>query len=88
MARGIRLGFPPGGPFPELPPGQGLIDELDDPIRIGNSELLSFSPLGSSSGGKLFVTDQRSRLYAVVLYGNTGKIRVWRYEARTQQWIF
>ena len=35
----------------------------------------------------LFVTDSRRRLYAVVLYGNTGKIRIWRYELRTGRWI-
>jgi len=86
VARGVTLGFPPGGPFPRIPPATGWITGLDDPIRIGNSELLSFGPLGTSSSGTLYLTDTRRRLYAVVLYGQTARVRVWRYDAEAAQW--
>ena len=75
-----------GSPIPRVPPSTGWIDDLDDPIRIGNTKLLAFSPSGTSSSGTLYVTDRRERLYAVVLYGMTAKIRVWRYTAASGQW--
>lgn len=86
VASGVTLGFPPGDPFPRVPPKTGWLDDLDDPIRIGNTNLLAFSPTGTSSSGTLYVTDRRERLYAVVLYGKTAKIRVWRYAAGSGQW--
>ena len=86
IASGVVLGFPEGGPFPEIPPKRGWIDNLDDPIRIGNTPLLSFSPLGTSSSGTLYITDRKTRLYAIVLYGHTAKLRVWRYSAPGGAW--
>jgi type II secretory pathway pseudopilin PulG len=86
VASGVTLGFPPGSPIPRVPPSEGWIHDLDDPIRIGRSKLLAFSPSGTSSSGSLYVTDGRERLYAVVLYGRTAKIRVWRYAPASRQW--
>jgi hypothetical protein len=87
VASGITLGFPPGGPFPRIPPKSGWIDDPSDPIRIGNTSLLAFTPAGTASSGTLYVTDGKERLYAVVIYGRTSKIRVWRYSADRGQWI-
>ena len=87
VVSGVTLGFPPGGPFPRIPPATGWIDNLDDPIRFGNSDLVSFGPLGTSSSGTLYLTDSRERLYAVVLYGPTARVRVWRYQPSSGRWI-
>lgn len=86
MSSGVAPGLPPTGPFPEIPPGSGQIDERGDPIRFGNTNLVSFGPLGTASSGRIYVTDGRSELCAVVLYGQTGRVRVWRYDARGRQW--
>jgi hypothetical protein len=83
---GITLGFPPGGPFPRVPPGTGPIDDLDDPVQIGATDLLSFSPLGTATGGTIYVTDSRARLFAVVVLGASGRVRVWRYDAARGAW--
>jgi hypothetical protein len=82
----VRMGFPPGGRIPRIPPRRGYVDDLDDPVRFGRSDLVSFSPLGASSSGTLFVTDGRNELYGVVLFGPTARVRVWRYDRRTRQW--
>jgi Tfp pilus assembly protein FimT len=87
VASGVALGFPQSGPFPKVPPGSGWIADLDDPIRIGNTNVLAFGPLGTASTGTLYVTDGGRHLYAVVLYGRTARIRVWRYSAARAQWI-
>ena len=86
VASGITFGFPRGGPIPDVPPAQGWINDLDDPIRIGNTSLLAFGPLGTSNSGTLFVTDGSHRLYAVVIYGQTGKVRIMRYATEARRW--
>jgi len=82
----VRLGFPPSGSFPEAPPGTGRVQDGDDPIRFGRSDLISFSPLGASSSGTLYVTDGRDGLYAVVLFGPSTRLRVWRWNAQERRW--
>ena len=41
----VDLGFPMGRPIPRIPPRGGWIRDLDRPVRLGNTGLLSFSPL-------------------------------------------
>lgn len=84
----VRLGFPPGRAIPKIPPGKGSIERLDDPIRIGNTSLLAFGPLGGSTSGTLYLTDGRQTLYAVVLFGRTGRVRVWRYAWASGRWSY
>lgn len=82
----VKLGFPPGGPYPEAPPGTETLSAGDDPVRFGRSDLVSFSPVGSASSGTLYVTDGRNGLFAVVLFGPTTRLRVWRYRPLERRW--
>ena len=82
----VRLGLPPGGPYPEAPPGTGRLVAGDDPVRFGRSDLVSFSPVGSASSGTLYVTDGRDGLFAIVLYGPTSRLRVWRFRPLERRW--
>lgn len=82
----VRLGLPPGGPFPEAPPGTEVLSAGDDPVRFGRSDLVSFSPFGSASSGTLYVTDGHGALFAVVLFGPTARLRVWRYRPLERRW--
>jgi len=74
------------GAFPSLPaidvdsspPG-------DDPIRLGSGNLLSYSPAGTSSSGTLYLHG-RATQFAIRVYGDTGRIRLFRYDARTSRW--
>jgi type II secretory pathway pseudopilin PulG len=85
-APGARLGFPPLERIPEIPPRAGSLDPDADPVQFGRSHLVSFSPLGRSSSGTLYLTDGRRALYAVVVYGPTGRVRVWSYDAAAGRW--
>ena len=51
-APGVRVGILPDLPAP--PPEDGLL-EGDDPIRFGKSDMLSFSPLGTSTPGTYYL---------------------------------
>lgn len=66
---GVRYGSPPAGAETPFFPG----------LRIGRSRMVSFSPLGSSTTGTLFLSNQYGVVYAVVVFGSTGRVRIARY---------
>jgi len=57
--------------------------EAKDPfmrgLQIGRSHIVSFSPLGSSTTGTLYLSNDYGLVYAVVIFGSTGRVRVARY---------
>jgi prepilin-type N-terminal cleavage/methylation domain-containing protein len=81
----VRPGFPEGS-FPRVPPGSGSLRNLDDPVKFGRSDIVSFSPLGRSSSGTLYLTDGGEHLYAVVLFGPSTRIRIWRFDKKERRW--
>jgi hypothetical protein len=48
-------------------------------LRIGRGNIVSFSPLGSSTTGTLYLSNDYGLVYAVVILGSTGRVRVARY---------
>jgi type II secretory pathway pseudopilin PulG len=85
LGRGVGFGFPPG-PAPRDPGSPDRRLKAGDPIRFNDSDLASFSPLGTSTPGSLYVTDGRKRLAAVRVFGRTGKVKVLTYDVREQVW--
>jgi hypothetical protein len=63
-----------GGP----PPGA-------DPLKLGSSNLLTFSAAGTSSSGSVYIRGQNAQ-YVVRVFGETGRTRVLKFLARTRQW--
>ena len=85
---GGRTGFGfPSGPAPRDPgdPTHRL-DRLEDPIRFNDSDIASYGPLGTSTPGSLYVTDGRGELFVVRVLGMTGKVRMMRWDARSDAW--
>ena len=66
--------------------GAGTLAPGDDPVRIGNTSLLAFSPLGGATSGTLYVAARRGPQMAIRIFGATGRVRVLTFDARTQQW--
>lgn len=66
--------------------GAGSIDAGSDPLRIGNTALVTFSPLGSASSGTLYVAAHRGPQMAIRVYGASGRVRVLMFDARMRQW--
>jgi type II secretory pathway pseudopilin PulG len=68
------------------PDGDRLLPTAS-PVQFGRSAICSFSPLGQSSPGTVYLSDRDRGVYAVRVYGTTAKIRVLRYEPSTRKWM-
>jgi hypothetical protein len=66
--------------------GAGELAPGDDPLRIGNTALLAFSPLGGATSGTLFVAAHRGPQMAIRVFGGTGRVRVLLFDAQARQW--
>lgn len=72
----IAIKDPDGDP---LPPTKS-------PVAFNTSAICSFSPLGQSTPGTIYITDDGTDLYAVRVFGTSAKIRVLRYVRATGKW--
>lgn len=72
----------------ELFPGVviGAADSAD-PVRIGSSNLLSFSPLGTATSGSIYVRGRDGLQLAIRVLGATGRTRLQRYVPQTGEWV-
>lgn len=68
---GVRFGFEEGVTDVD---GVRSADN-PDPIRFGRSRMLSFSPMGTSSSGTVYLHGRGHRQLAVRVLGGTGRIR-------------
>ena len=57
-----------------------------DPVRLGVSNLLSFTPLGTSTSGSVFVRGREGSQFVIRVLGATGRARVQRFIARSGTW--
>ncbi|MEP6783934.1 MAG: hypothetical protein ABI983_09705 [Acidobacteriota bacterium] len=66
--------------------GSATLEAGADPLRIGNTALLAFSPFGSATGGTLYVAAHRGPQMAIRVFGATGRVRVLMFDAQSRQW--
>jgi Tfp pilus assembly protein FimT len=66
--------------------GSGNLAAGDDPLRIGNTALVAFSPLGSATSGTLYISGHRGPQMAIRVFGGTGRVRVMTFDAQARQW--
>jgi hypothetical protein len=82
----VRPGILRDSPVPDpATPGRQL-DRLDDPIRFNNSDLCSFSPVGESTPGSIYLWDGRDRMAVVRVFGRTAKIHTLYYLRGEKSW--
>lgn len=63
------------------PSGRGrLRGDLDDPVRAGRGNIITFTPRSTATPASIYLTDNRSRMRVLRVYGGTGRVisRVWR----------
>ena len=71
---GVHIGLAPGA-------------AVDDPLRIGRTTLLTFSPLGTATSGTVYVVGADGTQWGVRVLGATGRTRVLRYAAADDLWL-
>ena len=75
------------GVLPGLPPvDAGSAAPGTDPIKLGSSSILTFTAVGTSSSGSLYLRGQRNLQYVIRILGETGKTRVLKFDQRARQW--
>jgi prepilin-type N-terminal cleavage/methylation domain-containing protein len=57
-----------------------------DPIRVGRSDLLSFSPRGSATSGTVYIRGEGRQQFAVRVLGVTGRVNVLRFDFQNRRW--
>ena len=71
------------GALPDLPPTDpSSTAPGTDPIRLGSSDMVSFSPMGTSTTGSLYVRGRRNAQYAIRIFGETGRPESLRDDAQ------
>ena len=84
---GVDFGFLPLSRVRKIPPSASWLASLDDPVQLGATDVLSFSPKGDATSGSLFLADARSQMAAIVLLGPTVRVRVYRYDVTLEDWV-
>jgi type II secretory pathway pseudopilin PulG len=79
---GVEFGLLPGLP----PVDVGGAAPGEDPIKLGASNLLSYSPVGTSTSGSVYVRGRGQSQCVVRVFGDTGRTRVLKFDVRTRQW--
>lgn len=57
-----------------------------DPVRLGASDILAVTPLGTSTSGTLYVRSREGHQAAVRILGATARARVHQFDLRTGTW--
>ncbi len=69
------------------PPSSRRLSNLDDPVRFGRGDVVSFSPRGSATPGTLYLTDGDMRQLAVVVHGGSARVRIWEWDSGQGCWL-
>jgi hypothetical protein len=64
---GVDFGLTPGAPG-------------TDPIQLGSTNILTFTPVGTATPGTIYIRDRKGSQWAVRVLGSTGRTRVLRYD--------
>ncbi len=84
--RDVRPGIMTGARVPDpSSPGRAL-DRVDDPIRFNASDICSFSPLGESTPGSIYLWDGHDRMAVVRVLGRAAKVRTLFYRRGEREW--
>ena len=77
----VRVGLDDG-----VPTIDGEAAEGSGPVRFGRSQMASFSPLGMSTSGTVYVLGEGRSQFAVRVLGPTGRVRVFQYHYQSGEW--
>jgi type II secretory pathway pseudopilin PulG len=82
----VAIGILQGLRIPDPSSPSRPLSNLDDPVRFNRSDLASFSPLGESTPGSIYLTDNHARMAVVRVFGRTAKVRALYFRAGDARW--
>ncbi len=74
------------GVLPGLPAVDSGAPPDDDPIHVGSSNIVTFTASGTASTGSLYIRGKGPIQWVVRIYGETGKTRMLKFDARQSRW--
>ena len=86
VIRGKELASISIPPVVRVDPDGDSIPANASPVQFGASTICSFSPIGGSTSGTIYLTDAGGLAYAVRVFGGSGKVRLLRYNAGRRRW--
>ena len=82
----VRPAILTGDPVPDPGLDGAYLDRISDPIRFNTSDICSFSPIGESTPGSIYLWDGRDRMAVVRVFGRSAKIRTLYYRRGDRTW--
>jgi type II secretory pathway pseudopilin PulG len=79
---GVEFGALPGLP-PVDPSGAA---PGSDPVRLGTSDTVTFTPLGAATPGSLYIRGRGKVQYVLRVFAETGKLRMLRFYPGSGEW--
>ena len=75
------------GTIPGLPPVDSSSSAPgDDPIRFGSSKMVTFTAIGTSTPGSVYIRGRRQAQYVIRVFGDTGKTRILKFDSGRGVW--
>lgn len=74
------------GALSGIPGAEGSTAPGSDPIRLGASDGVTFTPLGTGTPGSLYVRGRGTAQYVVRILGETGRTRILKYSVPARTW--
>ncbi|MFV2073283.1 MAG: hypothetical protein ACC742_11625 [Thermoanaerobaculales bacterium] len=69
------------------PGGRGrLRGNLGDPVRAGRGDIITFTPRGTATPSSVYLTDHRSRMQVLRIYGATGRVISMDWRSGWPEW--
>jgi prepilin-type N-terminal cleavage/methylation domain-containing protein len=83
QARNAAIALPP---ISIKDPDGDPLTPASSPVQFNSSTICSFSPVGEATSGTIYLSDRVGEVWAVRVYGASGKIRLLRYDAGSRRW--
>jgi len=84
LSAGTRVGVPESWRVPD-PSGDGILPP--DGLRIGRSNIISFSPVGNATPSSVYFNDGRERMLVIRVSGEFGRIRTLEWRRGWPRWV-
>lgn len=82
----VAPGILTGNPVPDPGAPGRYLSRPEDPIRFNLSDICSFSPVGESTPGSVYLWDGHDRMAVVRIFGRTAKVRALYHRRGERGW--